>query len=447
MKVLLLSMNFSPELTGIGKYSGEMARGLVERGHEVQAVCAPPYYPQWSVQAGYRAGGYLTETPQPGLTVHRCPLWIPRRLSGLRRLVHLASFALSSLPRLLSLVRWRPDVVYVVAPALFCAPAGWLVARLSGAVAWLHIQDLEVDAAFELGLLKGSWARAITLAGERWLMRSFDMVSTISSRMLRQLATKGLPLDRTELLPNWVDMQLIHPTGGSPALRERLNIAPDQLVCLFSGTINRKQGLDVVIQAARRLRSQLQIVFVICGNGELRAKLEQDSTDLANMRFIDLQPQSALNDLLNMADLHLLPQLRGAADLVMPSKLAGMLASGRPVVAAALRGTEIASVVAGRGLIVEPESVDGFVQAIQTLYEDAPLRKHLGQQARAYAERTLDAARLFDRLSLQLAQADERRRGVDAGPGFEPRGHLEARAQAMASVRRSPTMRTTDGSD
>ena len=212
MRIVLLSMNFAPELTGIGKYSGEMADALVARGHEVTVVCAPPYYPKWEVAAGH-VNAYTRESPRPGLTVLRCPVWLPRRLSGLTRLIHLASFALSSLPVLLRLVLWQPAVIFVVAPALFSAPAGWLAARLSGAKAWLHIQDLEMDAAFELGMLKGRLMRRGVLAVERALLRGFDGVSTISRRMLRQLAVKGVPLERTELLPNWVDLQQVRPGG------------------------------------------------------------------------------------------------------------------------------------------------------------------------------------------------------------------------------------------
>lgn len=403
MRIVLLSMNFAPELTGIGKYSGEMANALVARGHEVTVVCAPPYYPQWSLGEGYSNRGYRREQPLPGLTVLRCPLWLPKRLSGLKRLIHLASFALTSFPVMLWLVLWRPDVVFVVAPALFSAPAGWLTARLSGARAWLHVQDFEMDAAFELGMLKGQLMRRTMKSAERRLMRGFDVVSTISRRMLRQLASKGVPLDRAELLPNWVDLQLVHPTHRSQALRDTLGISSDQFVCLFSGTINRKQGLGVLIEAARKLRDHPEIVLVICGHGELRDGLETDAKDLANVRFMDLQPAAELNALLNMADVHLLPQLRGAADLVMPSKLTGMLASGRPIVAAAIHGTEIATVLEGNGIVTEPESAQGFADAIIELVTDAPRRLALGASARAYAERVLDAGVLFGRLDARLA--------------------------------------------
>ena len=123
---------------------------------------------------------------------------------------------------------------------------------------------------------------------------------------------------------------------------------------------------------------------------------------IPNLRFIDLRPSAELNELLNMADIHLLPQLRGAADLVMPSKLTGMLASGRPVIAATTPGTEIASVLDGRGLVIEPECPVGFADAIVKLVADAQSRQEFGAAGRAYAELMFDSSVLFDRLNARL---------------------------------------------
>ena len=417
MKIVLLTLNFSPELTGIGKYSGEMAAELARRGHDVHVVCAPPYYPAWHVAEGHEAGRYRVDQPAERLTVHRCPIWIPARPTGLSRLLHLASFALSSLPVLMRLVFWRPQLVFVVAPALFCAPAAWVTARLSGARAWLHVQDFEIDAAYELGLLRQPQVRRFALAAERMLMRRFDAVSTISRRMMRQFATKGIALHQTELLPNWVDLSAVRPLERSTELRASLGIGDEQLVCLYSGTINRKQGLGVVVEAARLLRQRSDILFVICGNGELRPSLEDAARDLANIRFVDLQPAAALNELLNMADIHLLPQLRGAADLVMPSKLIGMLASGRPVIAGAAIGTETASIVAHCGVVVEPECAGEIAESVAALCADPERRHRLGRAGRAYAERVLDAEVIFQRLDSRLQALVEGSDGAVAASG------------------------------
>ena len=406
MKLLVLSMNFSPELTGIGKYSGEMVQGLAERGHDVRVICAPPYYPAWKVSEDYGSGRYTVTSPQPGVTVYRCPLWVPAHPNAVRRLLHQASFALACLPVLLWLALWwRPAVVFAVAPATFCAPAAWLAARLGGARAWLHVQDLELDAAFKLGFLKGPRLQRACLSLERRLLRAFDRVTTISRRMLRQLACKGVDLPRTGLLPNWVDLNAVQPlaeAGAAAQLRASLGIGIHQKVLLFSGTMNRKQGLEVLVQAAEQLQARDDIVFLMCGAGEMRSGLQAAAANLRNMRFIDLRPAAELGALLTMADLHLLPQLRNAADLVLPSKLGGMLASGRPVVAAADSGSEIAMIVRHCGLRVEPESAAGFVQAITALCDDDARRLDLGVTARILAENTLGTQAVLDQLNAEL---------------------------------------------
>ena len=406
MKIVLLSMNFAPELTGIGKYSGEMAHALVDRGHEVVVVCAVPFYPSWSLDNDY-ANAYCREQPRPGLTVLRCPIWLPRQLSGLKRALHLLSFAVTSAPVMLALVAWRPRVVMAVIPGLASAPMAWLAARLAGARCWLHVQDLELEAAFGLGMVKSQRILSLLRAAELRVLRGFDIISTISRRMLMRLAMKGVDMHATELLPNWVDLGKIRTDESTAELRRSLGIDAGQLVCLFSGTLNRKQGLGVLIDTARRLAADRpEVMLVICGNGEMRPALERQAAGLANVRFLDLQPAALFGRLLAMADIHLLPQLRGAADLVMPSKLAAMLASGRPVIAAADPGTELSAVLRGLGIVTEPECADGFARAIEGLADDRALRHALGAASRSYAEKHLDAQVLFDRLELQLQRME-----------------------------------------
>lgn len=383
MKILLYGINYAPELTGIGKYSAELAEWLAARGHDVSVVTAPPYYPQWRVHDGYRAGRYRKET-RAGVTVRRAPLWVPARPGGAKRLLHLASFALSSLPSLLRAAAGRPDLILVVEPALFCAPAAWLAARLCGARAWLHIQDYEVDAAFDLGLLKGAWLRAAVRRAERWLMRRFDRVSTISGRMLDLALYKGVEPDKAVLLPNWIDVHAIAPDRAGD-LRAELGIPTDAVVALYSGNMGGKQGLETLAQVARLLEGDERLWFVFCGQGPARAPLQAQCQGLARVRFLDLQPAARLAALLNTADIHLLPQRAGAADLVMPSKLTGMLASGRPVVCGAARGTELAGVVAHCGLVTPPEDAVAMAEAVRKLAGNAQIRETLGAAARRHA--------------------------------------------------------------
>lgn len=386
MKILLYGLNFAPEPTGIGKYSGEMAAWLAARGHDVHVIAAPPYYPAWKVGAGYKAWRSTVEEWK-GVTVWRAPLWVPEKPTGLKRLVHLASFALGSVPALVRQIAWRPDVVVTVAPAFACAPGGWLTARLSGAQSWLHIQDFEVDAAFRMGLLKGRWMQKLAIGMERWMLRRFDRVSTISQRMLERLHLKQVEPGRAVLFPNWVDVGAITPLHGTSPYRAELGIPADAVVALYSGSMAGKQGLEIIPAAARKLAASMpNLYFVIAGDGVCKADIERDCEGLENVRLLPLQPSARLGDLLGMADVHLLPQHAEAADLVMPSKLTGMLSSGRPILATAHAGTELARVVAQRGEVVPPEDLEAFAEALERLAGSPELRARLGVAARRYAE-------------------------------------------------------------
>ena len=388
MRILIYSANFAPEPTGIGKYSGDMAWWLVDHGHEVRVVCAPPYYPQWQVDKKYRWPLYRREQWR-GVDVWRTPLWVPKSPKGLTRILHLLSFAITSFPVMLWQIAWRPDVVLTVAPAFMCAPAGLLTAWLCRAKRWLHLQDFEVDVAFKMGLLKGRLLQRIALRVERSLLRRFDTVSTISGRMMEKLRSKGVIVGKTRYLPNWVDLSRIKPPKNG-SYRTQLGIPEDAVVVLFSGTLSGKQGLMVIPEAAKLLRSRRDIVFVVCGDGVIKPELESAAAGLPNVRFMPLQPSGRVSDLLAIADIHLLPQSPDAADLVLPSKLSGMLASARPVIATCRAGTEISEIVSQCGLVVAPENSTELAQAIIALADDPETRVLLGRRGRTFAENNFE---------------------------------------------------------
>lgn len=403
MKLLLYGINYSPELTGIGKYTGEMASWLAGRGHDVRVITAPPYYPDWKIGRGYSAWRYTQETVA-GVTVYRCPLWVPAKPSGPARVAHLASFAFSSLPVLLRQLSFKPDVLWTVAPAFFCAPAALAFSSLRGCPCWLHVQDYELDAAFGLGLLKGKWLQDMAGAAERLLLRRFDHISSISERMLEVAKDKGVCTRKIVFFPNWVDVDAIRPMVMPSPMRAELGISPRRIVALYSGNMGTKQGLGILSDAARVCAEHgADIDFVFCGNGAGRTGLEKACAGLGNVRFLDLQPEERLNHLLGMTDIHLLPQRADAADLVMPSKLTGMLSSGRPVVASAGQNTALAAVTRECGMVAEPGSASAFAQAIIALASDQALRHALGRSARSYAETNLAKDAVLARFETQLA--------------------------------------------
>lgn len=403
LRILVHGINYAPELTGIGKYTGELCEWLAQRGHAVRVITAPPYYPEWRVQPGYTGRFYRRER-RNGVLVQRCPLWVPRRLTGMRRMAHLASFMASSAPLVAAACLWRPDVVLAVEPTLLCAPQAWLAARLARATAWLHIQDFEFDAALSLGLLPRKLERPVC-AMERRLMRAFDRVSTISEKMVDRLAAKGVDEARSVLFPNWVDCTEIHPLTGPSRMRADLGIPASVCVALYSGNMGEKQGLEIIVEAARRLARERDLLFLLCGEGAARERLQASATGLPNVRWLPLQPVARLNALLNVADIHLLPQRADAADLVMPSKLTGMLASGRPVLATAHADTGLARVVNECGVVTPPGDAGALAGAIRELQRHGIARRALGGAARRYAEQHLHKDAVLARFERELLRS------------------------------------------
>lgn len=351
---LLYGLNFAPELTGIGKYTGEMAERLVRQGHEVTVVTGYPYYPHWKLDRSYPVWRWSSEVWR-GVRVIRCPLFVPRWLTTRRRILHLLSFALSSAPVVLyAALRRRPETLFVVEPTSFAAPIALVAARLVRAEAWLHVQDLELGAAINLGLLGEGRAAMVGRRLYARTLRSFDRVTTLSGRMRTALSGLGRDANRIGLFPNWVDVEKYRPVDAS-ALRAELGIGKDEFVALYSGAMGEKQGVESLLDVARLLEHERSIRMVLCGAGSTRERIEGRLAEHPNVLLLDPQPEDRFVQLLSMADCHLLPQKQGVTHFVMPSKLGPMLASGKPIVAQAEDECEVARALQGRHRVVPPE--------------------------------------------------------------------------------------------
>ncbi len=406
LKILIYALNYAPELTGVGKYTGEMAAWLGARGHQVRVVTALPYYPQWRIHEKYRGSLYRVERNSDATIprVYRCPLWVPARPGGFARLLHLSSFAMSSAPVMALQTFWRPDVVFAVQPTFFAAPLALLSATVSGAASWLHVQDFEVDAAFRMKLLpKLGKIEAVAKGIESLLTRCFSRVSSISNKMVEGITARGGMPGEVVLFPNWGDVDLVRPAlpGTANRYREEYGLA-SKIIFLYAGNMGVKQGLNMLAPLVESFSSDSRVHFLFCGDGVYRKVLKEQVGHCSNVTLLPLQPENQMNELLNAADIHLLPQKPGAADLVMPSKLCGMFASGRPVIATADEGTQVANVVAGCGLVVPSGDSEALCAAALQLIDHPEMRASLGSAARDYAVKHLRKELVLEQFELDM---------------------------------------------
>jgi putative colanic acid biosynthesis glycosyltransferase WcaI len=368
-RVLIYGMNYFPEFAGAGRYTGEIAEFLASRGSEVVVVTTPPHYPGWRVQNSFSNRGFRSEI-RNRVRVIRCPLFLHRRMGGFWRLLASLSFAVTSAPVLLwQLLRFRPDVALSVVPTLSGAPFVLVGARLVGAKTVLHMHDLEAEAAFAVGHLNNwSWLKFLAYAFERFIVGNFDKVITISDRMADKIVEKGVRREDIVVIRNWVDLDLIRPLVNESPYREEMGYQADQVV-LYSGNIGRKQGLDILCEAAERLVRQTKIHFVIAGEGPAKAQLVDRFGHLSNVRFLPFQPYERLSEFLGMADVHVLPQEANVADLVLPSKLGGMLASGKPIIVMTATDTELADFLRDSVMQVQPGDSEALAAAILAFFK------------------------------------------------------------------------------
>ncbi|MGA7562103.1 MAG: WcaI family glycosyltransferase [Desulfobaccales bacterium] len=409
MRLLIHGMNYAPELLGIGRYTGELGAYLAARSHQVTVLTAAPYYPQWRVQEDYRPQRWRREWLD-GVEVLRAPQYVPARVSGLGRLLQECSFDVSCLYWWSTCLLARPwDAMVAVCPPMTSGLVPGLLARRLGIPLVIHVQDLQLDAARELGILRQPLLLEVLTWLELRLLRQARKVTTISRSMAARLAAKGVAPSRLQVLPNWADLDKVRPGPRLNALRRELGLTSETVV-LYAGNLGEKQGLEVILATAALTRSKPSIRYLIAGEGAARERIKLRAQDLGldNVTFLPLQLNSRLPLLLAAADLHLVVQRREAADLVMPSKLTNIMAAGRPFIATAARATELGRVTteSRAGLLVPPEDGRALAQAVLALAQDPGVRKEMGIRARRYAEAFWDRERI-------LGQWEELLKGLD----------------------------------
>jgi len=398
-KILLIGHNFSPELVGMGKYNGEMINWLCCNGYDCTVITSFPYYPYWKVQAPYtNTHWYKKEIKEytesnATLTIYRCPTYIPKNPTGKQRTVQDFSFVLSKFFIISKLITTNKkfDLIITIAPPFHLAYLGLMLRNITGGKLLYHVQDLQIEAARDLKLFSNKNVLSMLFRTERKILKSADYVSSISTGMIKKIKAK---FDRDIIFfPNWVDTDYFFPLTSRDQLKIKWGYKPDDIIYLYSGAIGVKQGLEGILITAEQLKEYESIKFVICSSGPYKDQLVEEAQQkgLKNISFLPVQAKEAFNELLNMADLHLVIQKANAGDLVMPSKLTTILAVGGASIITAAKGTSLYEMVNDYnfGYIVEPGDHELLTKQILQIKLDADLEKKR-ENARNYAVKYLN---------------------------------------------------------
>jgi colanic acid biosynthesis glycosyl transferase WcaI len=381
MKVLVWGINYAPEVTGIGPCNTALCEYLSGQGHEVEMVTTFPYYPAWKKRPEDRGTLWRTDVLN-NVPVHRCWHYVPAQVRWWKRIVHEATFLLTSLPRVLT--RSRPDVVVAISPPLLLGPAAWLASRLLRTRYVFHVQDLQPDAAVGLGMLKSNVFTRLLYAVEAFSYRRAWRVSGISRGMLVAFANKGVPREKCIYFPNGIRLQ---PPVARGNFRASHGFATDDFLAVYSGNIGVKQGLQVLLQAAPLLRNP-KIKIVICGDGAQREQIDRQAAGLENVRMLPLLAEGDYRAMLADCDLSIITQVAGSSRAFFPSKLLNPLAAARPILSVADQESELAHAVteSGCGINVLPNDPRELADHLERLANDPARLEIWAKAGRAWVE-------------------------------------------------------------
>jgi colanic acid biosynthesis glycosyl transferase WcaI len=441
MKLLVIGQNYYPELTGIGKYTAEFCSFMAEQEIcSVSAITGYPYYPQWKLFEGYRNRRFTKEKISE-VEVFRVPLYVPKKPNGLKRLIMDALFILNAffvVNYLLLFRRQKFDYIFTPVPCFALGLLGLYYRFFVPKTKVLyHIQDLQVDAAANLGIISNKLLFRVLLGIERFIIEHVNQVSTISEGMRDKVMAKSKRLKQCVLFPNWINNKNIYPIDPQPIMsKDGLH---DKYIVFYSGAIGEKQGLEIIIETARHFSTfQNNFAFVIAGEGPYKEHLiaASESYGLRNVFFYNLLPVDMFNKMLNAAFVHLVIQKESGSDLFLPSKLTNILGIGGCVIVTASEGTSLHSILYNHkcGYLINPGNVPELCNAIRTLDLDAALRGHLSAKALAYSRKFLNQDSVIgdylESVGLLTAIPEVSRRSVTAtADAHQPDAHQQVNAR------------------
>jgi colanic acid biosynthesis glycosyl transferase WcaI len=406
MRVIVWGINYAPEITGIAPHNVTLCEFLQRYGHDVEMVTTFAYYPAWRKRPEDRH--LLCRTDRINdVPVHRCWHFVPRRVFAWKRIVHEATFVLISTMRIL-LLR-RPDVYVVVSPPLLLGAAGWVVATLKHAPFMFHVQDLQPDAAVDLGMLRtGLFTRALYWL-EAFAYKHATRISGISGEIVDAFRGKGVPDRKLILFPNAVVLPADTDIPVRGKFRAKHHFAADDFLAVYAGNLGVKQGLDILLDAADLLGGGKKIRIVIAGDGAAREELENEIRDRNNMSMLPLQYGTDYKELLVDADISLITQQGGSRNAFFPSKLLITLAYSCPIVTVADEESALARAVANGqcGKNILPGHAEQLANCLQKLSEDRQQLRHWGANGRAYVEQ-FEQRRVLEKFLGELKSLGEK---------------------------------------
>lgn len=380
--ITIFTGNYAPEDTAIGLYTSQFATFLSNKGYDVSVITGFPYYPKWKIAETYTdKNTYFTEIID-GITVFRYKQFMPSKVTFLGRIKLMLSLTWGSFQNSKKIK--ETDLVICLVPLTLLIIPAYILAKKKKAKLWIHVQDFEFDLAFQSGLLNtnffGNLIKKTVLRFETFLFNKATLISSISYNMM------GKAIGKTKFksifyFPNWVSVNNINPSIA----KQHNYINPYKFTLLYSGNVGEKQDWLFFEEFCKKINGE-DIEIVIVGDGAYMQKLKAKLTVFSFIKFYEPVPYNELNNLLCSANVHFLFQKTNVQDTVMPSKILGMMASGKPSIITGNKDSEVAKIFKENNLsgFFSENNAKQVVDYLQEIKKEKNIASQIGERAKHF---------------------------------------------------------------
>lgn len=396
-RITIIGINYYPEDTAIGLYTSQLAEYFQSEGIEVKIITGFPYYPSWEISSEYQQKKLFLKERINGIDVFRYKQYVPKNPTFFKRIIHLLDFTFGSLINIFHIK--KTDVVLCVVPFTSTIFLGKILSKLRQSKLWIHIQDFEFDVASDSDIVDKNSMNNIIFKILFWIEKKFlnqaDIISTISTAMIKKLDQKVRENSRKYLLPNWVDIEEINPTTAKP----HPYLKSKKFKILYSGNIGEKQNWEFFLLFVKELENNNDIEFIIVGNGSKKEWLVNKLTNHTNVKYYLPVTYDKLSDLLCNTDIHILFQKEDVIDTVMPSKILAMMASQKPSLVTGNLDSEVAAIIkkSNGGKYFESNNISEVVNFVYQLKKDKKLAIMYGEKSRKYVTEHFSKEKILNR--------------------------------------------------
>ena len=398
MRILFLSHYFPPEVNAPATRTFEHCQEWVKQGHNVTVISCVPHHPMGKVYPGYKNKFYQVED-KGGIKAIKVLTYVTANSGFLRRTINYVFYMIMAI--IIVPFVSKADVVISTSPQFFNGLAGYFVSRIKRCPWVLEIRDLWPESILAVGAIKNAYIIKILEWLERFVYRNADHIVPVTYAFKKHIEQYVGDARKITVIRNGVNFELFKYQDKNKELARLIGVE-NKFVASYVGTHGMAHGLNIILEAAERLKDQPKIVFLMIGDGAEKWKLiaEKEKRHLDNVIMLDQQPKEMMPDIWSITDVSLvLLKKQNLFLTVIPSKIFESMAMSKPIILG-VRGESEALLKEGNaGVCIEPENVNELVNAVTTLSCNADLYNKYANGGFIYVKKHFDRKKLAKEFS------------------------------------------------